>query len=320
MAEINITGLSDDSGITGRIINSADQASLKKSFLNGRRIGISISESENLRELGMDIIHLKDAMIEFARYVLASGGNLAYGGDLRNGGFTELLFDLLKHYKDDEDRPAKRLNNYLAWPIYLQVTNPIEASLSDKVTFKKIPPPRELNISNLNIAIPPDTIDHLVIWAESLSEMRKQMEKDCAARIFMGGKNSRFKGKCPGLLEEFLIAIENNHPIYLVGAYGGVTSDILNAIEGKKSDLFNMDYYSAQDGYSDFINVYNSKYPKNAIDYDLYYQQIMKLGYMGLEQLNGLSKSDNERLAHTPHIQEIAYLIMKGLNRKLRKS
>jgi hypothetical protein len=65
----------------------------------GWRIGLSISDSADLPMRGFGPAHLRDAASEFARFLLAAGATLAYGGDLRQGGFTEVLFELLTAYR-----------------------------------------------------------------------------------------------------------------------------------------------------------------------------------------------------------------------------
>ena len=45
--------------------------------------------------LGLSDGHLRSAMAAIAAHVLARGDDLAYGGDLRGGGFTELLLELV---------------------------------------------------------------------------------------------------------------------------------------------------------------------------------------------------------------------------------
>lgn len=57
-------------------------------------IAISISESPDMPALGLSDGHLRDAMVEIARHLLALGARLVYGGDLRQYGFSELLFEL----------------------------------------------------------------------------------------------------------------------------------------------------------------------------------------------------------------------------------
>ena len=69
--------------------------------LSGLRLGISISSSPDLARLGLGELHLQDAFVEITRYLLASGGSPAYGGDLRKGGYTDLLLDLLRTYRDE---------------------------------------------------------------------------------------------------------------------------------------------------------------------------------------------------------------------------
>ena len=62
-------------------------------------VGISISDSPDLRALGLSDGHLRDAMAEIALQLLASGISLAYGGDLRQHGFTRLLAELVGRYQ-----------------------------------------------------------------------------------------------------------------------------------------------------------------------------------------------------------------------------
>lgn len=63
-------------------------------------VGVSVSDSPDLLALGLSEGHLRDAMAEIALHVLASGRSLAYGGDLRQHGFTELLAELLGRYRN----------------------------------------------------------------------------------------------------------------------------------------------------------------------------------------------------------------------------
>jgi hypothetical protein len=60
--------------------------------LKGQLIGLSISNCTDLAERGMSLVHLEDAMVECARHLLVQGASLGYGGDLRPGGFTTILF------------------------------------------------------------------------------------------------------------------------------------------------------------------------------------------------------------------------------------
>jgi hypothetical protein len=236
--EKNISNISDDSGDGISVISEKGEILLRKHVLKGKTIGISISESDNLSELGYGVPHLKDAVIEIARYILTSGGKLAYGGDMRQGGFTELIFDLLAYYKADKTlQPHERFYSYLAYPLSTTLTLEKQAELGQNVSFKKIAPPNDLQIANANEFLKPDSPDNLYVWTRCLTKMREEMEAECNARIFIGGRTKGFKGKCAGILEELLIAIKHNHPVYLVGAFGGITKDAIEALKGNKPNI-----------------------------------------------------------------------------------
>ncbi len=315
--EKNISNISDDSGEGISVISEKGEMLLRTHVLKGKTIGISISESDNLSELGYGVPHLKDAVIEIARYILASGGKLAYGGDMRQGGFTELIFDLLAYYKADKIlQPHERFYSYLAYPLSTTLTLEKQAELRQNVSFKIIPPPIDLQIANANEFLKPDSPENLYVWTRCLTKMREKMEAECNARIFIGGRTKGFKGKCAGILEELLIAIEHDHPVYLVGAFGGITKDAIEALQGNKPDSFSNEYYFDNDDYKKMYLLFNGKHPNDTIDYPKYLSQLHKIGLNKIAKQNGLSVEDNLRLTTTPHISEVVYLILKGLTKR----
>jgi hypothetical protein len=315
--EKNISNISDDSGEGISVISEKGEMLLRKHVLKGKTIGISISESDNLSELGYGVPHLKDAVIEIARYILASGGKLAYGGDMRQGGFTELIFDLLAYYKADKTlQPHERFYSYLAYPLSTTLTLEKQAELRQNVSFKKIAPPNDLQIANANEFLKPDTVANLYVWTRCLTKMREEMEAECNARIFIGGRANGFKGKCAGILEELLIAIEHDHPVYLVGAFGGITKDAIEALKGNEPDSFSNEYYFDNEDYKKMFLLFNGKHPNNTIDYQKYLATLQQIGLNKIAEQNGLSVEDNLRLTTTPHISEVVYLILKGLTKR----
>lgn len=312
--EHNISNLSSDTGTGEKIVLEKEEILTRKYFLKGKNIGVSISESDDLTELGYGIPHLKDVLIEMARYILAAGGSLSYGGDMRQGGFTELIFDLLLNYKADKYLPPhERFYSYLAYPLSTQLSAEKQAELKNNVSFIKIPPPADLKIPDLNQYIAPDNVTNQYIWTRCLSEMRKKMEESCCARIFIGGKTKGFKGKYPGILEEILIAVEHKHPVYLIGAFGGITKEIIDVMNGKNLDSFKNEYYLDNNDYKELFILYNQKHSDNQIDYTGAQNKLQSIGLKAIAAQNGLSETDNLRLSITPHINEIVYLILKGL-------
>ena len=93
-------------------------------MLDGCVVAISISESPDMDFLGFTDDHLRDAMTEIARHLVALGAKLVYGGDLRAQGFSELLFGIVTSYCyekiTDEERDI--VTNYFAWPVHASFT------------------------------------------------------------------------------------------------------------------------------------------------------------------------------------------------------
>src|SRR5690606_9979930 len=87
-------------------------------------IAVSVSDSPDMPMLGLGKEHLEDAMAEIARHLLALGARLLYGGDLRQKGFTELLFELVARHRRDADIGDERVGvtNVLAWPFHVSMT------------------------------------------------------------------------------------------------------------------------------------------------------------------------------------------------------
>ncbi|WP_070138134.1 hypothetical protein [Crocinitomix algicola] len=313
--QINISNRSDDSGSKNDIVLKNQDRLARRFLLKDKRIGISISECEDLEELGFDINHLRDAMIETAKYVLSLGGSLAYGGDLRNGGFTELFFDLLNYYNIPESN-EERFYSYLAWPLSLNLTKKQRAELASKVTFIPVDPPADIEIKDLNEFLPPSKGKNQYIWTRCLTEMRDKMNLSCDARIFIGGKTSGFKGKYPGVLEEFVLSLKKKQPIFLIGAFGGVTMQIIESLENRETSIFNQDYMADNEDYQELITLFEQNFSENTVSYSKIKEEINNLGWDGISSLNGLTVSQNKRLATTPHISEIIYLILLGLTQK----
>ena len=280
--------------------------------LAGRVLGISISESPDLAALGFSEIHFRDALIEFARYMLAAGATIAYGGDLREGGFTHTLFDLVSTYKWAGGTGASRIRNYLAWPIHLKLTVEQRAELKNSAEIIELPPP-ELPGLDANKYLPPSDAAGTYVWCLSLTRMRERLARENDAQILMGGRLIGYKGKYPGLVEEAYETIKAGKPLFLIGAFGGCTGAVIEAIRGNRPAGLTQREQCTNDAYRDVLAYYNGNAPaaEERIDYEKLTDFFNKRGIAGLN--NGLSVEENQRLFTTPHIPEIIALVLRGL-------
>lgn len=278
--------------------------------LKDKRIAFSVSESDDLHQRGCAKALLKDIVLELSRYIVKAGGYLIYGGDLRKDGFTESFENFSYQYgeKEKADRQEMYFTNYFAWPIHLNISE------SNKAEFIHCRvEPKFVNASagvDVNVFIPPFGNENLNIWARSLTKMREEMESNVDARIILGGRLTGFKGKYAGIIEEFLIASQKNHPIYLIGGFGGAAKTIVDIREGKDIDLLKL--AEENPSYAGFVSYYNDNNSEQ-IDYVSITEQIKNYTFN-----NGLTIEENKILFHTTNILEIVSLILKGLNNKFK--
>jgi hypothetical protein len=203
---------------------------LPSEVLRGARIAISVSESPDLDRLGLREIHFRLALGEIARCVLVSGGTLAYGGYLRREGYTTFLIQELQKY----GRRDSPLLICLAWQEHRELKLSELAKREDELGLlgrivcldpdgQEVDPAQDRNEDAQPVADP-------ALRRRALTGMRRYMATRTQGRALIGGKRKDFQGEIPGLMEEALISLENGHPVFLAGGFGGVTADIARAL------------------------------------------------------------------------------------------
>jgi len=260
--------------------------------LSQKAIAIAISESPDMAALGLGPEHLRDAMAEIARHLLAMGARLVYGGDLRSGGFTELLFELVARYRRDADvgDPRPAVINYLAWPIVVSKSAAEMRGLVDELAGLA-----ELHLLDLqgNDVAPADLDDAArpaisdADWGAALTAMREVLTRTSDARIVLGGRTEGYKGRMPGIAEEALIALQAQQPLFLLGGFGGCARDIAVTLKllpqpASLPTWMGCDAFEALDGAA---------------------------------LCNGLTVEENATLVRTVHVDEAVALILRGLLR-----
>jgi hypothetical protein len=147
--------------------------------------------------------------------------------------------------------------------------------------------------------------------------MREEMEENVHARIILGGKVSEFQGKYTGVLEEFLVSMDKEHPIYLIGGFGGVAKIIVDLIEQKENVESFYNHAINAEIYKEFMDYYNKNNNKAPIDYNTVEEKIRNITSNGLQ--NGLTEKENKILFRSTNVLEIVALVLKGLNNILKE-
>ncbi len=286
--------------------------------LSNFAIGMSISELDlgELQALGLSNEHLQIFMLEIARQCLVKGGQLVYGGDLRSGGFTENLLELVRHHNDALEKNYKPVINHLAWSLKSTLNVAWAAENKDAIKIEIDECPEDLVEAGLIVdKNNPGDIGKIsgYIWARCLSNMRNKIIQTTQARIMMGGRTSGFKGKYPGLVEEALLTLQAKRPLFLLGGFGGASLSISQALQGERPITLTQNYQCNDKNYEILLNEFNLRIANQnlnlePIDYDKLLEDFSNFGVTGLN--NGLSIDDNLQLFKTVNIEEAISLIM----------
>ena len=277
-----------------------------KNFL----VGVSISDpsADELIRLGLSDLHVRHAFIEVVRHVLARGGSIAYGGNLRNAGYTEALFDLVRTYERKDFAGPDRVHSYLAWPIWLDVTPAQRADSANVATIREVPRP-----DAAPEALPPigDRQPQDLLWNSlALTEMREAVTSAIQARVVLGGRNSGQQGLFPGVLEEAALALRTGVPLYLAGGFGGCAQILAAAVGGSAPTELTLDYQLRHTPrYQELFDAASS-----AGVAPVFEEVVGSFTGAGVEGLNnGLDVADNGRLFVTDDVDEVVALVLRGL-------
>jgi len=254
-------------------------------------VAISMSESPDMPILGLSDQHLRDAMAEIARHLLALGARLVYGGDLRTQGFTELLFELVARHRRDADEGDERASvlSYLAWPVHIQKpASELEQYAADlagsaalvllALDGRRLTPRERVTM--------PQAQPTEAEWEQGLTVMRAVVRAETHARIVLGGRVDHYKGAMPGIAEEALQSLEAKQPLFLMGGFGGCARDVAETLG--------------------LIVPWGASRPT-------WPRRPAFEAYSGGDLNNGLTAGENATLAQTLHVDQAITLILRGL-------
>lgn len=295
---------------------------------SGLTVALSVSASEDISRYGLRRAHLDSILLELSRYLLLAGVRLAYGGHLGADGYTLQLADLLRDPIVEQLRGqrhwsqnAAELVNYLPWPMLASVHD--EARLGMMVDVIRCDRPMDIDesldpgfVSSPDVAIPTDTTIRRLAWSRGLTAMRERQTRELSARVVVGGKIGRpdnsYLGRMPGVLEETLLGIRAQRPIYLVGAFGGCARLALDALMGLPRLELSTEYHQSLPFAKDLRQLYIDR----GLKWDSFEDIADELKSCGLSGLkNGLTAEENQELATSRSAERIVGLVLQGLQR-----
>jgi len=314
----------------GAVVETPLQRLSRDRLLSNTKVALSLSEGDDMNHYGVSLQHLNQAALEISRYLLVSGATLCYGGHLGSEGYTLALFELVRSHPVEGLPPVERVTNYVGWPLPLSVRQ--RAEFKNSAQFRRTSRPVDISEADA-----PEFVDpvenffsdeksslHRFAWARGMSEMRIAQTKDVQARIVLGGKcgptmsvqpdgtrqEKWYKSRIPGVLEEVLISLQQQQPVYLIGGFGGCARMIADVLEKIHRSEMSWDFQKGAPHSEAMRKLYQTR-GLNWWSYEAMAQFLQDKGIEGLN--NGLSTAENQELFVAINIERIVELLFKGL-------
>lgn len=256
-------------------------------------LGVSVSDSPDLARLGLTETHLRMALGEVARAILVADGALSYGGHLRADGYTAFLVRECERYRS-RDRP---FTGYLPWSVHRAL--PTDTLIEQRRTIGLLGRYVFLDPDGAPIDDPTrgrgsdgEELDPATT-AHSLTAARMHMTAKTDGRLVLGGQRKGFQGRMPGVVEEVILAMRAEKPIFVAGGFGGAAGDIARTLTLDPEEWLGL--------------------PDRATDLDLTELAATAADVRWDPTSNGLSVEQNRQLAISYRASEIASLVVVGL-------
>ncbi len=289
-------------------------------------INISISESDDSSAMGFPSWQVNRVVLQFVAALLGQGASVVFGHDWREDGIMEAVCGFARQMQSpippSEGKPKKPLINLVPWPDKPFLSIQERERLSTTLMVEEVPLSSELLTIAKRVKIgETDSREYRYLRARALTLLRHYLSEISDARICIGGRSTGFAGRYPGVVEEAVMALRSQKPLYLAGFLGGATSQLVDAIEGKKmpdgfcqespEELFRDPPFKEQD---------ETTLQDRIIDRKAIWDEFARVGSQTIADRAHLKKNELEKLFHTRVVDHAIELVLTGLSRLKAKS
>ena len=292
--------------------------------LAGCAVNLSISENDDSAGRGFPGWQVNRLTLQVVAALFGQGASVVFGHDWREDGVMEAVYGFARQMQppiplspaDVEAEAEPMLQNRLPWPDnpYLPETDLERLSSTLKVQPAGLPAELMPYDEEARGAGPNSNL-YRYLRARGLTFLRRQLNDLCHARLCLGGRTSGSAGRYPGVIEEALLAIEGNKPLYLASFLGGATEQIVDALEGSKMKDDFCPPTSLERLYENPPVKDLGAHEDRIIDRAALWKRFSETGAERLATANGLTLDENNELLHTPIVDRVIELVLIGLSR-----
>jgi hypothetical protein len=183
--------------------------------LSGCILGISISESEDMRKHGFRPDEINSITLELCRRFVALGASVVLGHQWRPNGVMDSVTRFARAYIGEADRQDPIIQNFLAWPDRAALSEIDRKDLESKALVR------------IHEQQEPSTTRPGALLA-----MRRDMAKLTHARLCLAGKLAQPGPEyASGVLEEAALCCERNKPVFFTSMLGGMSATMVQVSE-----------------------------------------------------------------------------------------
>jgi hypothetical protein len=287
-------------------------------------INVSISESDDSENQGFPTWQVNRVTLQLVAALFGQGASAVFGHDWREDGVMEAVYGFARQMQAPiplspaeaaaENQPL--LYNLLPWPNRPYLSESDLEQLSSTLRVDSAGLPEELlAFDDEAQRASPNSEPYRYLRARGLTFLRHRLTDVSHARLCLGGRCSGFAGRYPGVIEEALLSVRHDKPLYVAGFLGGGAAQVIDAIERREMPH---DFCSSplQDLYRNppfpELNRSNSDHTINS---PAVWNEFSKIGSERLATINGLKVEENNELFHTPVIDRVIELVLTGLSR-----
>jgi SLOG cluster2 len=293
--------------------------------LAGCVVSLSISESEESAERGFPVWQVNRVTLQVVAALFGQGVGVIFGHDWREDGVMEAVHSFARQMQppvplSPQDAAAvgqPLLRNLLPWPDTPRLPSDDLERLASTLRVEAAGLPAELErYEGETLSKSPNDPLYRYLRARALTHLRHRLNAQCDARICIGGRTSGSAGRCPGVIEEALLALQSRKPLYLAGLLGGASRQVINAIEGRDMPR---DFCpgSIRDLYADppVRETDRATEQDRMTDRAVIWALCGEGSVTKLAEVNGLTPEENQELFHTPVLDRVIQLTLAGLAR-----
>lgn len=292
--------------------------------LTGCVVNLSVSESSDSEQRGFPTWQVNRVTLQLVSALFGQGAGILFGHDWREDGVMEAIYGFARQVQSPippapgntiEAEPM--LRNLLPWPDNPHLAEHDLERLSATLRVESAGLPAEIEGFDLEARAEPGGALYRYVRARGLTHLRHRLDDASHGRLCLGGRTSGSSGRYPGVIEEALLALRANKPLYLAAFLGGATEQVVAAIEGKDmaSDFCPPAPTDALYATPPAPEHDQATSLDRLVDRAAIWEEFRSAGRNRLVEFNGLTLEENDELLHTSVIDRIIELVLIGLSR-----